>query len=151
MLNSKTTINEFLSQKVLAVVGASRDKNKFGNSIYREMKDRGYKVYPVNPLAQEIDGDRCYAVLKDLPEKTDGVIIVVPRLETTKVLEEAASLGIDYAWIQQGADTPEAERRAKELGLKFVSGECIFMFSEPVESVHAFHRFFKRLFGIMPK
>ena len=113
MLNSKTTINEFLSQKVLAVVGASRDKNKFGNSIYREMKDRGYKVYPVNPLAQEIDGDRCYAGLKDLPEKTGGVIIVVPRLETTKVLEEAASLGIEYAWIQQGADTPEAERRAK--------------------------------------
>lgn len=151
MLNSKSAIKEFLSQKVLAVAGASRNQNKFGNSIYREMKDRGYKVYPVNPLAQEIDGDHCYPGLKALPEKPGGVIIVVPRLETIKVLEEVAALGIEYAWIQQGADTPEAERRAKELGLKFVSGECIFMFSEPVESIHAFHRFFKKLFGKMPK
>ena len=48
---TKTTVTDFLSQRVLAVVGASRDPKKFGNSIYRELKRKGYKVLPVNPQA----------------------------------------------------------------------------------------------------
>lgn len=151
MQNSKSTIEEFLKLSSLAVVGVSRNKDKFGNAIYREMKARGYKVFAVNPNADMVEGDRCYAGLGALPEKPEGVIFVVHPTETLKALEETAALGVKYAWIQQGADSPEVEQRCSELGLKFVSGECIFMFSEPVTSVHAFHRFFKRLFGKMPK
>lgn len=151
MINSKRTIEEFLSQKIIAVVGVSRNKDKFGNAIYRDMKTRGYKVFAVNPNADMVEGDRCYAGLGALPEKPDGVILVLPPRQTLQVIEEIANIGIRYVWLQQGADSPEAERRCRELDLKFVSGECIFMFAEPMQSFHKFHRFFNRLFGKMPK
>ena len=151
MKNSQKTIDEFLQQKTLAVVGVSRNKDKFGTVIYRDLKLKGYKMFGVNPNMDMVEGDRCYAGLGALPEKPGGVIIVLPPAEVIKVIEEAAALSIPYVWIQQGADSQEAEARCRELDLKFVSGECVFMFAEPVESIHKFHRFFKRLFGGMPK
>ncbi len=151
MINSRKTIDEFLALKAIAVVGVSRNKDKFGNAIYRDMKSKGYKVMAVNPKLDMVEGDRCYAGLGALPEKAEGVIICINPLETVSVIEEAARLGIKYIWLQQGANSSEGEVKCQELGLNLVSGECIFMFLEPVTSVHAFHRFFVKLFGKMPK
>ena len=61
MINSQNNVNEFLHQKKIAVVGVSRNKSKFGNMIYRELKSRGYQVMAVNPNADMVEGDRCYA------------------------------------------------------------------------------------------
>ncbi|KAF0111233.1 MAG: CoA-binding protein [Chloroflexi bacterium] len=141
----------FLSLKTLAVVGVSRNKDKFGNAIFRKMKAKGYKILAVNPRLDLVEGDRCYAGLGALPEKPEGVILAVSPSQTISVIEEAARLGSTYVWMQQGANSPEGEARCKELGLNFVSGECIFMFAEPMESFHKIHRFFNRLFGKMPK
>jgi uncharacterized protein len=151
MKNSKQTIDEFVQQKNIAVVGVSRNKDKFGNTIYRELKAKGYKAQAVNPHLDMVEGDRCYAGLGALPEKPDAVIICINPLETIPVIEEAGRLGIQYVWLQQGANSPEGEAKCQELGLKVVSGECIFMFLEPVTSIHAFHRFFVKMFGQMPK
>jgi predicted CoA-binding protein len=150
MKNSKKTVDEFIRLKSFAVVGASRNKDKFGTAIYRDLKTRGFKVWAVNPKADMVEGDRCYAGLGALPEKPEGVIIVIPPSDTIPVIEEAAKLGIKYVWLQQGANSPEGETRCKELGLNFVSGDCIFMFMEPMESFHKFHRFLNKLFGKMP-
>ncbi|MBA4375077.1 MAG: CoA-binding protein [Anaerolinea sp.] len=141
----------FLSLKTLAVVGVSRNKDKFGNAIFRKMKAKGYKILAVNPRLDLVEGDRCYAGLGALPEKPESVILAVSPSQTIAVIEEAARLGSTYVWMQQGANSPEGEARCKELGLNFVSGECIFMFAEPMESFHKIHRFFNRLFGKMPK
>jgi uncharacterized protein len=151
MINSKKTIDEFMALKNIAVVGVSRNKDKFGNAIYRDMKAKGYKVLAVNPKLDMVEGDRCYAGLGALPEKPQGVILCISPLETVAVIEEAAKLGIKYIWLQQGANSSEGEAKCKELGLNLVSGECVFMFLEPVESIHGFHRFFWKLFGKMPK
>lgn len=151
MTSNQQSITEFLQQKKIAVVGVSRNKDKFGNMIYRELKNAGYQVMAVNPNADMVEGDRCYAGLGALPEKPDGVILVIPAKQGVEIVEEAARLGIRYVWVQQGAESPEIEKRCKELGLVAVSGECIFMFLEPVKSIHAVHRFFRRLFGSMPK
>jgi len=151
MNNTLKNIEEFLQLKKLAVVGVSRNKDKFGNMIYRELKASGYQVMAVNPSADMVEGDRCYAGLGALPEKPDGVVVVVPPEVGLKVIEEAAALGIVNIWVQQGANTREIEQRCVDLNLTCTSGECIFMYLEPVKSVHAFHRFFRRLFGKMPK
>lgn len=151
MKNCKATIQEFMTQKKVAVVGVSRNKDKFGNAIYRELKKAGYKVFAVNPNADMVEGDRCYGGLGALPEKPETVILVVPPTQTIPVIDEAARLEIKYIWLQQGADSQEAEKHCQELGLQVVSGECIFMFIEPVESIHKFHRFLRRIFGSMPK
>ena len=151
MINSKKNIDEFLQQEKIAVVGVSRNKDKFGNMIYRDLKAAGYKVMAVNPNADMVEGDRCYAGLGALPEKPDAVLLVIPSKQGIEIIEEAAKMGIQHIWVQQGANSPELDKRLVELGLVAVSGECIFMFLEPVKSVHAFHRFFRRIFGRMPK
>ena len=147
MKNTKAAIDAFLQQKTIAVVGASRNKDKFGTAIYRDLKKAGYKVFAVNPRADMVEGDRCYAGLGALPGKADAVIIVIPPADTIAIIEEAARLGIQHVWLQQGANSPAGEALAKELGLNLVSGACIFMYLEPIESIHKFHRFFEKLFG----
>jgi predicted CoA-binding protein len=151
MINNRITIDEFMALKSIAIVGVSRNKDKFGNAIYRDLKAKGYKVMAVNPKLDMAEGDRCYAGLGALPEKAEGVVIVISPVETIPVIEEAARLGIKYIWLQQGANSPEGEAKCQELGLNVVSGECIFMFLEPVQSIHGFHRFIWKLFGKMPK
>jgi len=151
MRNSKTAIEEFLKQKSIAVVGASRNKDKFGTAVYRDLKAKGYKVFAVNPNADVVEGDRCYAGLGALPAPVDAVILVIPPEQTLAVIEEAARLGIKHVWLQQGANSAAGEAKAKELGLSLVSGECIFMFAEPMESFHKVHRFFNKLFGMYPR
>jgi len=151
MKNSKQRIDEFVALRKIAVVGVSRKSDKFGNAIYNELKQRGKTVYAVNPNADMVEGDRCYAGLGALPEKPDGVLIVLPPEATLQVIRDAAAEGISYVWLQQGANSVQGEKLAEELGLKWVSGECIFMYNEPVKSIHKVHRIFRKIFGGLPK
>lgn len=151
MVTEQRSIDEFLQLKKIAVVGVSRNKDKFGNMIYRELKIAGYQVMAVNPNADMVEGDRCYAGLGALPEKPEGVVLVVPPKQAMEIVEEAARMGIRNIWVQQGADSLEIEKRCRDLELTAVNGECIFMFLEPVKSIHGFHRFLRKIFGKMPK
>jgi len=128
-------------------VGVSRSGKKFGNSIYTEMKQRGYTVYPVNPNADQINGDKCYASLAELSGKVDGVVICVPPQKSAQVLRDAAAAGINKVWLQQGSQSVETGKVARELGISPVEGKCILMYAGEVKSIHAFHKFFAKLFG----
>jgi predicted CoA-binding protein len=139
MKNSKQTIDEFVALKTLAVVGVSRNKDKFGSTIYRELKAKGYKVFAVNPEMDMFEGDRCYAGLGALPEKPEGVIFSVQPAITARVLQDMPGLGIQYAWIQQGANSPEIEAKATELGLNSSARMCVYVLPS-IESIHKFHR-----------
>ena len=151
MKNSMQAVNDFVNSKSVAIIGVSRNKDKFGNYLYREMKKKGYTVYAINPNMDMFEGDRCYAGLGALPEKPEAVLMSIQPAATLSVMEEMARLGIKKGWLQQGADSKEGEEKAKELGLELVSGECMMMFMQPVESIHKFHRGFKKLFGQLPK
>ena len=151
MKNSRQAIDNFLSSKTIAVVGVSRNKDKFGNYLYREIKKKGYTVYAVNPNMDMTEGDRCYAGLGALPEKPDAVLMSIQPKAALPVMDEMARLGIKKCWLQQGADSKEGEDKARELGLDLVSGECLMMHVQPVESIHNFHRGFKKFFGLLPK
>ena len=74
------TLNEivadFLAQKRIAVAGVSRSRHNAANMIYRKLRKTGYQVFPINPKVESVEGDPCYADLKSVPEKTDGVVIV---------------------------------------------------------------------------
>src|SRR3989304_1391455 len=98
---SRATVQDFLKQKKIAVVGASRSGKGFGNIALKELKAKGYSVYPVNPNAQTIGGEPCYPSLSALPDKVDGVLIVVPPDETDTVVREAYKAGIRRIWMQQ--------------------------------------------------
>lgn len=140
-------IKDFITGKRVAVVGVSRHNQKFGNTIYTELKGRGYQVYAVNPTIQEYQGEPCYPNLAALKEKVDGAVICIKPKYVAPVLREAAAIGLQNVWLQWGANTPETVKLGRELGLNLVSGKCILMYAEPVRSFHNVHRFFAKLFG----
>ena len=113
-------IRELLDRRnVYAVVGASRSPEKYGHRVYRDLKEAGYRVYPVNPNAEEILGDKCYPNLESLPEKPTVVVTVVPPRVTESVVKECRRLGIGMVWMQPGSESDKAielcERGGSEL------------------------------------
>ena len=141
------TIENFISLKRLAVVGVSRDSNKFGTRIFQELKQRGYQVTPVNPNMKDIGGQPCAPDLAALQGKVDGAVVCIAPKQVEAVLLQAAASGIKNVWLQQGAESAAALKTARELGLNVVSGKCILMYAEPVISFHKFHRFVAKVFG----
>ncbi len=146
---TKSMIDDFLAQKSLAVVGVSRDGKKFGNSVFRELRDKGYMVYPVNPLAPELEDEPCYSSVAKLPEVT-GAVVVVPKTETEKVVREANAAGIKKIWIQQGSESPEALAFCEENNMTVIHNECILMFAEPTHWFHRLHRGINKVTGKLP-
>ncbi|HDS44628.1 MAG TPA: CoA-binding protein [Methanomicrobia archaeon] len=121
-------VTEFLrKENVFAVVGASGNPEKFGHKVYKDLKEAGYTVYPVNPNLDELLGDRCYPSLSDLPEKPAVVETVVPPELTEKVVRECESLGIDKVWMQPGSESEQAIAFCKRNGIKFVYGVCVMV------------------------
>jgi predicted CoA-binding protein len=150
-MSKKESVENFISKSKLAVVGVSSGGKKFGNTIYKELKTKGYEVYPVNPGAEKINGEVCYKDLSSLPEKVDGVITVVPPAVTEKIVVDANAAGINSIWMQQGSESEKAINYCNENGIDVIHGECILMFAEPVESIHKFHKWLWKIFGKLPK
>lgn len=86
-----------LNPRSIAVIGASRDPNKIGHQIVKNLIESGYKgrIYPVNPKANEILGLKCYASVKDIPDMVDLVVISVPAPIVRKVVQECAEKGVN--------------------------------------------------------
>lgn len=115
-------IDEFLSGRRFAVVGASRDRAKFGNTVLRTYLSSGYEVVAVHPRETEIEGVRCVAGVADLPDDVWGVSIVTPPEITETLVAAIAQRGIRRAWLQPGAESPRALSLARELGLSVIAG-----------------------------
>lgn len=146
-----STVNDFLCQKQLAVVGVSHTGKKFSNIVYKELKSKGYQVFPVNPNTESISGEKCFPNLKSLPEKVGGVVIITKPSETEKIVREASALGIKHIWIQQGAESDEAIHFCKEQNVNVIYSECILMFAEPAAFFHRAHRWVWGVLGKLPK
>ena len=140
-------IDNFINSKRIAVVGMSRTGNKFGNMVGKELKSKGFTIYPIHPDVQQIDGMACYPDLKSLEGIVDGVWISVSPRKVPAILEDAAKIGLKNIWLQQGAWSKEVQQSIDQLGLPVVSKKCILMYAPPVHSVHKFHRTIKGIFG----
>ena len=140
-------IDQFVSSKRIAVVGMSRSGKKFGNMASKELKAKGYEIFPVHPEAKEIDGMTCYPDLKSLSGQVDGVWISIPPKNVPPVLDEAAEIGLKNIWLQQGAWSAEVQQTIDRLNLSVVSKKCIMMYAPPVKSIHKFHRTIVGIFG----
>lgn len=147
---AKATVDEFIAQKKLAVVGVSCSGKKFGNHAYRELKARGHRLFPIHPQAGRVEGDRCYPNLAALPEPVDAVWIRVSPAQAEPVVREAAAAGIPRVWLQQGAESEAAARFGQERGLSVVQGECILMFASD-KLLHRLHRWVWGWLGKLPR
>jgi hypothetical protein len=142
-------VSRFLSLGKYAVAGVSRDPKKFGQVVFRELRQKGMDVVPVNPNAETIDGVKCFSSVSDLPSDVRGLILMTPKGETLTVAREAIAHGIKDLWVQQGAETRSTIDELKKEDINLISKECIMMFWKPT-SIHSFHRFLKKIFGGLP-
>jgi len=148
-VTTRSSVEKFLAQSHLGLVGASRGGKKFGNIVLRELTKRGYRVSVVHPEAAEIDGVRCVPSVSELPDEVGGIVLVVPPEQTEKVVREATLRGVRHIWMQQGSESAAAIELCRESGIDVVHGECILMFAEPA-GFHRFHRWLWKVFGKLP-
>jgi uncharacterized protein len=121
-MSSPDPIKSFLSGKRFAVVGASRDREKYGNKVLRTYLQHGLDAVPINPGGGEIEGLASYPNLTALPEPVDGVSIITPPKVTEKVVDEAVQLGIKHIWMQPGAESDQAVAAAEKAGANLIAG-----------------------------
>ena len=144
-------IDTFFSSPAYAVIGVSANRRKFGNIVYRTMKEKEFTVFPVHPTLEIVEGDACWNSLKNLPDEVQSVVTVIPPAITRNVIRECAERGISSIWMQPGSASEEAIKEAEGKGLVVIHGHCILMFLEPVSSYHALHRWVSKLVGAYPR
>lgn len=150
-MTTKENITQFFTCKNFAVVGVSRSKGKFANTVYKELKKKDFNLYGVNPNLESIEGDKCYNRLFELKGKIDAVINVVKPNQTENIVKEAHEIGIKNIWLQQGSESDEVIKFCKENGINVIYKECILMFAEPVKSIHGVHKWIWKVLGKLPK
>jgi uncharacterized protein len=109
----------------IAVVGISRHRHKDAARIPAQMQMAGYRIIPVNPIAETLLGEKVYRTLADIPEPVDLVDVFRPSDQTPDVVRQAIAIGAKAVWLQLGISSPEARRLAEEAGLDYVENRCI--------------------------
>ena len=126
-------IEEFLKCSWFAVVGASINREKYGNKVLRSYLQAGLKAVPINPRAEEIEGQACYpsltAAIEASSEQTPpGLSVITPPKITEAVIEEAIEQDLQHIWLQPGAESDAAETTAREAGVNLISsGPCVLV------------------------
>ncbi|MGE5627046.1 MAG: CoA-binding protein [Solirubrobacterales bacterium] len=115
-----------LNQKIWAVAGANQNCIKFGNKIYRKLKEKGYEVYPINPMYDNVEGDACYKDMTSMAKIPDVLNIVVSPERAVPLIKEAASLGVKYIWFQPHTYNDEVLQITRELGIIAVK-DCVLV------------------------
>jgi predicted CoA-binding protein len=147
---TKQSIDDFLAQEKIAVAGVSRKSKKFGDIAFKELKKKGYDVYPVNPHMSEYKGAACYHSVSDLPREVSGVLVCTPHDTTLQIVDEAKEKGIKHVWLQQGSVDEEKLDDKADNNLNVITGQCIMMYAVPVNGIHGFHRWINKVFGKIP-
>jgi predicted CoA-binding protein len=104
--------------KVVAVIGASSDRRKFGNRAVRAFRERGYTVVPINPHEEEVEGLKTYASVLDVPGPIDMVSFYVPPDIGEQVIEDVARKKIAEVWLNPGAESDRLIARARALSIQ---------------------------------
>jgi predicted CoA-binding protein len=147
-------IQDFLSQKRLAIVGVSREPKDLSHTLFREFRKRGYDTVPVNPQVQKIDEQPCFANVQSVQPPVDGAVLMTPPAVTDVVVRDCAEAGIKRVWMYRaggnGAVSPAAVKFCEDHGISVVPGECPFMFFSGASWFHRFHGLLRRITGAYP-
>lgn len=102
---------------VIAVLGASSDRRKYGNKALRAFREQGYTVVPINPKEALIEGEQAYASVLDYPGPIDEATVYLHPKAGLAAMDDLARKPVRQVWLNPGADAPEVVARARELGL----------------------------------
>ena len=112
--------DQLTNSKTIAVVGLSPDPERPSHFVSKYLQEQGYRIIPVNPLLQEVLGERCYPDLTSIPEPVDMVDIFRRSEHVGSIVEDAIAIGAKYVWMQDGVVNEEAAANAIEAGLSVV-------------------------------
>jgi predicted CoA-binding protein len=120
------TLRRILKEnRTIAVVGLSANWYRPSFFAAKYMLEHGYRIIPVNPQYQEVLGQKCYASLRDIPEKVDIVDCFQKTERILPLAEDAIAIGAKVLWQQIGVRNEEADRRASAAGLDSVMDRCV--------------------------
>jgi predicted CoA-binding protein len=106
--------------KTVAIIGASANRQKFGNKAVRAFVQQGYGVYPVNPGAVEIEGLPAFKSILDVPVRPHMVTVYLSPPVLLKVLPDIAARGCNELWLNPGTESDEVLAEAERLGLNVI-------------------------------
>jgi len=149
MLTIKQAASAFLANDKVAVTGVSRSpKGGHGsNFIYKRLRDRGYQVFAVNPNADQVEGDKCYHDLTEIPGGVQAVVLGTKPEAAEATIRSCVELGVKYAWMHGPAFGPgsvctEAAVYGREQGMTVIDGGCPLMFGPTADFGHKLLRLF---------
>lgn len=120
----QNVIDQVLSLKTWAVVGLSNNEFRAAYSVAELLKEKGHRIVPVHPNAEEVHGEKGYASLREIPFLIDVVDIFVNSSLVGPVIDEAISVGAKAIWLQLGVIDEEGVARAEKAGLLTVMNRC---------------------------
>jgi predicted CoA-binding protein len=149
---SLKTIEDFLNNRDIAVIGASTNKKKFGYIVFEALQKKRFNVFPVNPGKETIIGVKCYPDIFALPDHVKAAVFITKPGISLSIVKQICKRGvITYLWFQQGSEKKEAIILAEQNGIEVVQGECILMFIKPSGFPHGIHRLINNIRGKYPK
>ncbi len=147
-------IDDFLTQKRIAMAGISRDPANFSVKLFEELCRRGYDVVPVNPNMPEVQGRRCFARVQEIDPPVEGVLVMTSPEATETVVNDCAEAAIRRVWMYRaggrGSVSSKAIQFCREHGIQLVPGQCPFMFLPQAAGFHRFHGFIRKITGRYP-
>jgi hypothetical protein len=156
MQSIKEAATRFLTHRRIAVTGVSRTPQGHGsNVVYQRLRDRDYQVFAVNPNADEVEGDPCYADLKSIPGGVEAVVIGTRPEIAMQTMRECAELGITQVWMHRsfgsGSVSAAAAEYGRQHGITVIDGGCPLMFEPTADAGHKAMRFVFTLAGNVPR
>ena len=148
---SLETIEDFLAQKGIAMVGISRESRSFSATLFEELCRRGYDVVPVNPNIPNVIGRRCFARVQEIQPQVDAALLMTSPTVADTVVADCVEAGIHRVWMYRATGSDAVSLKAvafcEERGIQVVSGQCPFMFLPAAGSIHRFHGFVRKITG----
>jgi predicted CoA-binding protein len=151
---SRELIADFLAQKRVALVGASRTERSYSRSLLREFRKRGYDVIPVNPSTTEIDGQPCFSRVQYVKPSVEAALILTPIATTERIIHDCAEAGVKRIWVR-GVDGKQSLSQAAvktccDQDIHLIDGYCPLMFLPQTHFLHRLHGFVLKLAGKYP-
>lgn len=127
-MSMQEQIDRFLASPSFGVIGASANRQKYGNKVLRCYQQNGKSVVPVNPNEPEIEGVPCVAAIGDLPAGVKSISMITPPSVTAQLVPLAIEKGIENIWMQPGAEHPDAVALCRERGINVIAdGSCLLV------------------------
>lgn len=157
MISTKTAALDFLDQKRIAVAGVSRSTGgeHGGNIVYQRLRERGYDVFPVNPNADEVEGDPCFDRITDIPDGVDAVVIATNPNDSPQVMQDCVNAGVTRVWMHRsmggGSVSADATALGRDNGVTVIDGGCPLMYGKASDFGHRVMGTVLRITGAVPK